>query len=143
MPNKSKGTRRTYLHELSKINKNLDFTSIINLDTPLNTNKNTEQLTLFVAEEKVRDVLNHFQSTYQEFHILTYKIDEAYQILGIMHYLPNPENNIAYEVANLSEYVSGAELTDEEREVIAPDQESDIIDPAEFDIGIFKEEESI
>lgn len=56
-----------------------------------------------------------------------------------MHYLPNPENNIAYKIEDLSKYISGAELTDEEREIIAPEQDNDIIDPAAFDIGIFEE----
>lgn len=58
-----------------------------------------------------------------------------------MHYLPNPDNNIAYRVENLSKYISGAELTDEEREIIAPAPEKDLIDPVEFDIGIFEEKE--
>ncbi|WP_096271250.1 spr1630 family ClpXP-sensitive toxin [Paucisalibacillus globulus] len=142
LPNNSniKGSRRTYLHELSKINKDLDFTTTTT--SPINTKNHSEQLTLFISEDQVKDELNHFQSTYHEFRILTYKIDEAYQISEIMHYLPNPENNIAYKIEDLSEYITGAELSDEEREVIAPEQENDIIDPAAFDIGIFKEEQS-
>lgn len=59
-----------------------------------------------------------------------------------MHYLPNPENNIAYRIEDLSEYISGSELTNEERDIIAPEQDNGIIDPAAFDIGIFEEEES-
>lgn len=85
--------------------------------------------------------LNEFKSEYNEFHILTYEIDHAFQISKIMHYLPNPANNIAYEVEDLSLYISGAELTDEEREVIAPELVDDLVDPEAFDIGIFEEEE--
>lgn len=58
-----------------------------------------------------------------------------------MHYLPNPDDNIAYRIEDLSTYISGADLTDEERKVIAPEPDSDLIDPAEFDIGIFEDEE--
>jgi len=77
---------------------------------------------------------------YDEFHILTYEIDKALQISKIIHYLPNPQNNIAYEIEDLSRYIAGAELTDEERSIIAPEQEHDIIDPAAFDIGILDKE---
>lgn len=89
----------------------------------------------------MKDELNYFQSFYSEFHILTHKIDEAYQVSEIMHYLPNPEDNIAYEIEDLSKHISGSELTDEEREIIAPEQDNGIINPGEFDIGIFEEDE--
>ena len=138
--NQSKGHRRTYLHELSKINQNLDFKSF-----PYETFDSItqgKQLSLFVTEKQIKDQIEHFQTQYNEFHILTYKIDEAYQISEIIHYLPNPNDNIAYEIENLSDYISGAELTDEERDIIAPELDNDdIMDPAAFDIGIFEEDE--
>ena len=138
--NQSKGHRRTYLHELSKINQNLDFKSF-----PYETFDSStqgKQLSLFVTEKQIKDQIEHFQTQYNEFHILTYKIDEAYQISEIIHYLPNPNDNIAYEIENLSDYISGAELTDEERDIIAPELDNDdIMDPAAFDIGIFEEDE--
>ncbi|MCZ0704476.1 hypothetical protein J2T56_002998 [Natronobacillus azotifigens] len=142
IPNKNnKGPRRTYLHELSKINQNLEF-PFDAYSQP--SSQNNEQLSLFVPDKQIKDELGHFQSSYNEFHILTYKIDDAYQISEIMHYLPNPDNNKAYKIEDLSEYISGSELTDEEREIIAPEQDNDIIDPAAFDIGILEdgEEES-
>lgn len=140
LPNqqKSKGHRRTYLHELSKINQGIEFS----FDNQYQlSSEQGEQLSLFVSEEQIKDELEQIQNTYDEFHILTYKIDDAYQISEIMHYLPNPENNIAYRIENLSKYISGSELTDEEREVIAPEQDSGIIDPAAYDIGIFDDED--
>lgn len=140
LPNKNSGRehRRTYLQELSKINKGLEFPSEENY--PKITGEQSVQLSFFVPENQIKDELDQFQSLYNEFHILTYKIDEAYQISKIMHYLPNPANNIAYPIEDLSKYISGAELTDEEREIIAPEPDSDLIDPEAFDIGIFKEE---
>ena len=139
LPNqqKSKGPRRTYLHELSKINQHIEFTSDYQ---PKSEYEITEQLSLFIPEKQIRDDLEKIQKDYNEFHILTYSIDDAYQISEIIHYIPNPTNNIAYRIEDLSKYISGAELTDEEREVIAPDQDSDIIDPAAYDIGIIEDE---
>jgi len=57
-----------------------------------------------------------------------------------MHHLPNPYDNIAYEIADLSSYISGAELTDEERSVVAPAKDS-FIDPVAYDFGILDQEE--
>lgn len=140
LPSKiNNGHQRTYLHELSKINKRLDFSS--QNQSQGNTNRRNVQLSFFVLENQVKDELNEFKSEYNEFHILTYKIDRAFQISKIMHYLPNPADNIAYEVENLSDHISGAKLTDEEREVIAPELVEDLIAPEAFDIGIFDEEE--
>ncbi len=127
---------RTYLHELSKINNGLFPQSEEKL-----TFEHPKQLSLFVAENQIKEELDHYQ-TYDEFHILTYELDDAYQIAKIMHYLPNPEDNIAYKIEELSSYISGAELTDEEREVIAPTANEEIIDPAAFDIGIFEEKQN-
>lgn len=135
-----KGRRRTYLHELSKINEKLHFTS--NTDTQSeHFNLANEQLSLFVSEKQAHEDLKPARSLYNEFHILTYKIGRAFQISEIIHYLPNPKNNIAYRIADLSNYISSRELTDEERDIIAPEQHAGIMDPAAFDIGIFEEED--
>ncbi|WP_080872031.1 hypothetical protein [Oceanobacillus timonensis] len=134
-----KKAKRTYLHELSKINKHLDFTHTSkNVNHP---NEMSEQLSLFMTDRQAKEELTNLQTTYNEFHILTYKIDEAYQISDITHYLPNPDDNKAYMIEDLSEYISGSELTDEERDIIAPEQDDDIIDPAAFDIGILEEDQ--
>ncbi|MBM0065437.1 spr1630 family ClpXP-sensitive toxin [Alkalicoccobacillus gibsonii] len=134
------GRKRTYLHELSQINKNATFSSS-HEDTQVAEVNHSEQLSLFVTENQVKDELEHSKSYYNEFHILTYRLDDAFQIDEIMHYLPNPANNIAYEVEDLSHYIVGAELTDEERKVVAPDASEDLLDPAAFDIGILEEED--
>lgn len=134
---KNKGARRTYLHELSKINSKI-FSSNNIQDFSIANNK---QLAFLVLENQVKEELEEVQSSFDELHILTNEIDKAYQISKIMHYLPNPTNNIAYEVDNLSNYILGAELTDEERKVVAPEQKRGILDPSAFDIGIYVEDE--
>lgn len=143
LPNNSdkKARHRTYLQELSTINKNLTFSSLQQSSDKGQQPRVVEQLSFWVIERQVRDELETFTSSYDQFHILTYALDEAYQISEIMHYLPNPADNIAYIIEDLSHLISGAELTDEEREVIAPEMAEDIMDPAAFDIGIFDEEE--
>lgn len=139
IPGKEQGKSRTYLHELSKINRYIEF-------SPKYKPKKLEQETkkqlsyLHVAEKGVSEQLELFRSEYESFHILTYELDAAQQITKIMHYLPNPHDNIAYEIADLSDYISGAELTDEERSVVAPEKDS-FIDPAAYDFVILDEEE--
>ncbi|MMZ61264.1 hypothetical protein D1872_234040 [compost metagenome] len=142
LPTKKKGPRRTYLHELSKINKDLDF-------PPSPQIKAEEQycvqlsMPFYISNSQISNELESFKTSYSEFHILTYALDEAYQISEIKHYLPNPSNNIAYLVEELSNFISGAELTDEDREVIAPELNDDIMDPEAFDIGILDDEQEI
>lgn len=143
LPNDSgkKGPRRTYLHELSKINKDLAFPSTRQSSKRGKETERVEQLSLFILESRVRDELEDFTSSYNQFHILTYALDEAYQISEIRHYLPNPNDNVAYLVEDLSDFISGAELTEEDRDVVAPEMNDDVMDPAAFDIGIYEEEQ--
>ncbi|OKP82253.1 MULTISPECIES: hypothetical protein [unclassified Paenibacillus] len=143
LPNNStkKGERRTYLHELSKINRNLTFSPTGNSSKEASKNELVEQISFWIVESRVKEELENFNSYYNQFHILTYELDEAYQVSEIKHYLPNPSDNIAYLVEDLSDFISGADLTDEDREVVAPELNEDIMDPAAFDIGIFEDEQ--
>ncbi|WP_028594589.1 hypothetical protein [Paenibacillus assamensis] len=145
LPNHSEkhGPRRTYLHELSKINGDLTFSPSQRSSRIRKESERVEQLALWVSNDQVRMDLETFKSSYTQFHILTYSLDDAYQVSEIMHYLPNPHDNIAYLVDDLSDFILGAELTDEERELIAPEMNEDIMDPAAFDIGIFEDEQHI
>ncbi|RJG23757.1 hypothetical protein [Paenibacillus thiaminolyticus] len=139
--NGKKGPRRTYLHELSKINKDLAFPSIRQSSKRGKETERVEQLSFLIVESQIRDELEKFTSSYNQFHILTYGLDEAYQISEIIHYLPNPNDNIAYFVEDLSDFISGAELTEEDRDVVAPEMNDDVMDPAAFDIGIYEDEQ--
>src|SRR5690625_2054 len=138
IPSKEQGKLRLYLHELSKINQYVEFSPSYK---PKKIQKESNrQLSFLYTEKAVSEQLELFKSKYESFHILTYTLDAAQQITKIMHYLPNPSDRIAYEIADLSNYISGAELTEEERSVIAPERE-DFIDPDAFDIGIFEVDE--
>lgn len=129
------------MHELSKINQKLKLTPTQQYPKEQEETERYEQISFFMSESQVRGELESFKSSYNEFHILTYALDEAYQISEIMHYLPNPDDNIAYLIEDLSSLISGADLTEEDREVIAPEMNEDIMDPAAFDIGILEEEQ--
>lgn len=136
---KKHGNSRTYLHELSKINQHIEFNSEYKSKTA--QQKPKKQLSyLSVSEELISEQLELFRSEYESFNILTYQLDGAQQISKIMHYLPNPTDNIAYEIKDLTDYISGATLTDDERSVIAP-EEDDFIDPIAFDFSILDEEQ--
>lgn len=45
-------------------------------------------------------------------------------------------------VEDLSKYISGAALTDNERKIVAPEPDDGLIDPRDYDIGIFEDEEN-
>ncbi|MCF7758225.1 hypothetical protein MKY66_01255 [Paenibacillus sp. FSL R5-0766] len=139
----NKGAFRTYLHDLSKINNDLEFSLIQPRRNEHGELERVEQLSFPISESqvsRVKEELEHLASTYNEFHILTYAIDDAYQISKVQHYLPNPNDNIAYFIEDLSDLISGAELDDSEREALTPDVE-DIVDPAAYDIEILEGEQ--
>ncbi|MFC6653992.1 DUF5986 family protein [Paenibacillus rhizoplanae] len=137
----NKGSHRTYLHELSKINKGVEFSKFQPVVDDGEVTERYEQLSFFVSENQVKEELENFQSSFTEFHILTYTLDEAYQISEVKNYLPNPTDNVAYLVEDLSDFIFGAELTNEDREVVAPEMGEEIMDPAAYDIGILEEDQ--
>lgn len=139
-PNRSKGRTRSYLHELSKINHHITFPNTKQIQAEF-TNSGSEQLVLYIPGTSIDDELESIKSTFEEFHVITYKIDASYQISEIIHYLPNPDDNIAYKIENLTKYISGAELSDMEREIIAPVAGHDILDLPAFDIFISDDDE--
>lgn len=134
-----KGPRRTYLNELAKLNNHINFLHTRQLEL-LEDAPTSQQISFKLKESLIKDELDKIHHNYNEFHILTFKTDEALQISEVKHYLPNAKDNIAHLVDDLSPLISGAELTDEEREIIAPEIDEILIDPALFDIGIAEED---
>lgn len=137
-----KGAKRTYLHELSKINSDISFEQFgtYQVTDHFGDVNFLEQPSFFTSEEMAKSDLQNLNKMYNEFHILTYTIDDAFQISEIKQYLPNPENNKAYLIDNLSDFISGAELGSEERDVLAPESQEEIYYPGAYDIGILSEE---
>lgn len=136
--------RRTYLYELSEINRNLTFSEKHLIRKNGKKTEEVEQLSLFTSKSLMAAELEKVKAAaYTQFHIITYSIDDSYQIAEIMNYLPNPHDNIAYLVEDLSHFISGAELTDDERGVIAPEAGDENLDPDAFDIGILEDQQLI
>ncbi|SEN53719.1 hypothetical protein SAMN04489762_2476 [Terribacillus saccharophilus] len=129
--------RRTYLHELSKINSELEFPTI---DLSKHTKvEQQEQLSLFVTKSEVIEELLQFKKEFNEFHILTYQLDDAYQLSEILHYLPNPATNVAYLIEDLTDYISGADLSEEDREAVSPSSQGMERTAEQYDIGILED----
>lgn len=137
IPGQSRGNSRTYLQELALINREIKFSEDNKPDTskPLNQG---ESLLSYIRKDQISEQLTLFKSKYHSFHVLTYQLDRVQQVSQIMHYAPNPANNIAYLIEDLSDYISGATLTEEERLMIAPENEGDQFDPEVFDLGILE-----
>lgn len=139
IPGKNQGHARTYLQELAKINQHIEFPSV-NKQIESQLSETNQKPLLFLSEHAVMEQLELFKSEYKSFHILTYQLNTTQEIAAVMHYLPNPADNIAYKVEDLTDFISGAELSDQDRSVIGKER-NDIVDPTEFDFAIIKEEE--
>jgi hypothetical protein len=100
-----------YLKKLSKINSNVDF-----------PNKHT----LFSEDPEVPEFLSIFDDTllkslestevlrlqdeYDKFYIVTYEIDQVYMISKIHVWMPNPNDNKAYLVDDLSNLINSSSV---------------------------------
>lgn len=92
-----------YLEKLMNINNNIPFNDIklaidetnqleLIEDVPLTENDNQE--------------ISKLRYHYDRFYIFTYEIDENYMISNISLFMPNPHNNKAYKIADLTNYIS-------------------------------------
>jgi len=57
--------------------------------------------------EDVNKEIAKLKSKYKRFYIVTYKIDESQQIEQIGLWMPNPVNNKAYLIEDLTKYING------------------------------------
>lgn len=138
LPRSEGGRATAYLEELAKMNGHIEFP--VEKQMHLEENKENELTAAsYVPAKQVSTQLDLFKNKYTSFHILTYELDEANQLRKVMHYLPDPLQNIAHLVEDLSSYISGAELSWEERNILEPDHVEEVIGSDSFDLGIFKE----
>ncbi|WEG13309.1 hypothetical protein PU629_02785 [Pullulanibacillus sp. KACC 23026] len=95
----------TYLKKLSRINENVEFPEEYSL---FDESHEFEMLSIFddqVLKSLEDDEVTQLQKEYSKFYIVTYEIDEAFLISKIQLWMPNPVNNIAYLVEDLSELI--------------------------------------
>lgn len=133
IPESSQGNSLTYLQELAKMNQGIDFSTKYQLEESYDLDQGN--LTLTYTETQKSEQLPLLRSEYDSFHILTYQLDRAHQIKQIMHYLPDPVDNVGYLLKDLSNYITGNELTREERIVLASGEPEEYFEPKVFDLG--------
>lgn len=135
-----RGRKSAYMEEFININRNIEFPR-----TTKNSNK-SRQLELF--EEIPFDVISKETAlentkSYDRFYIVTYEIDEDYLISQILLWMPNPENNKAYLVQDLSELINSKSShnieIEEETKAILKSSEIEP-DASLFDIQIVDDE---
>jgi hypothetical protein len=106
-----KGLTRTsessYISNLTNINSPIDFPDMV--EYSLQGQSTQLQLELLEDVQAVQidsnDTLEISQQ-YNRFYIVTYEIDSEFLINEIKLWMPNPANNKAYLVENLSEYIN-------------------------------------
>ncbi|MFX0560731.1 hypothetical protein TEPIDINF_002165 [Tepidibacillus infernus] len=114
-----------YLKKLSKINQNIQFPTEPTLfmdETDVH-----KSMTLFddaVMKSLLDSDVAKLQQEFNKFYIITYEIDQANMIASIKVWLPNPENDKAYLVEDLTDLIntSSIDLTDLDTSVLENDQ---------------------
>lgn len=140
---RSKTKKVAYMNELIRINENIDF--------PINTNKNRDnqsiQLALFDEIPFLslsKEEASQLAKQYNRFYIVSYEIDDNYFIDTIKLWMPNPINNKAYLVEDLTELINTKtshiiEIEDETKAILK--NSIDIPDASLFDIEIVEDED--
>lgn len=98
---KTRNNKSIYMNELMKINNDVNFTAI---EEQMN-NPISKQLTLFDEnrmEVISREEISGITSEYDKFYIVTYSIDENHLISQIKLWMPNPHDNKAYLIDDLT-----------------------------------------
>lgn len=126
-------SQRTYLHELSRLNQHIIFSDDHKEPSFVFEEEMQQGEFDFGLEQNQGSPAADFFSHINEFHILTYALDSHHQMSEIMHYLPNPDDNLAYVVEDLSPLITGAELSEDDRRIFAPDEDEYMRYIAEFE----------
>lgn len=132
--------KKQYLEGLMNINSDIDFGHIENQTTSRFKTIQLELSDLFVDEKESR-AIKQLESKFERFYIITYTIDEAHNISKISLYMPNPVNNKAYLIEDLTVYIKADQISqvdEETREILVAGASSD-----DFGYGIEIVEEDI
>lgn len=132
-----KSKKSAYMDEFIKINRGIEFPRGV-------SNKSGHSLQLELFEDYPLEWLNqefvfHTARQYSRFYIVTYEIAEDFLINTIKIWMPNPINNKAYPVQDLSELINTkpSHIIEIEEETKAILQNSEFVpDASLFDIEI-------
>lgn len=142
---KRKKNDENYLKKLSRVNWKINFP-----ETPTLLPKekgSVEFLTLFDDNtmKSLEDTeVSRLKEEYDKFYIVTYEIDEAFMISKISVWMPNPNDEKAYLVEDLTELINNSSVEFDDVDLTA--LESDEMDynydsPAAIDFDIFHDDE--
>lgn len=118
---------KAYLEDLMNINSDIDFGHIENQATSRIETIQLELSDLFVDETESR-AIKQLENEFERFYMITYTIDEAHNISKISLYMPNPINNKAYFIEDLTVYIKSDQIiqVDEEtRDILVASAPSD------------------
>ena len=144
--NKKRNTdEENYLKKLSRINRNIDF---------------PEELSFFPKETAIPEFMSildesvlksledtevtRLQKDYDKFYMVTYAIDQAFMISTIQVWMPNPVDNKAYLVDDLTEFIENSPIDfgNVDTTVLEEDNmEYDYESPTAVDFDIFHEDD--
>jgi len=124
---RTRNKKISYMEELMQINSGVDFNYI-----PSDVIEPSTQLELELIEdvrlsENDNLEISKIKSNYDRFYIVTYKIDEGQQIEEIRLWMPNPVNNKAYLIDDLTLYVNASHALDidDELKTVLTNNDSD------------------
>lgn len=130
-----RSSKMSYMENLMKINKNIKFNEAE--FSPLEVGQ-LELLEDTPLTQDDNDEISKIESNYNRFYIVTYNIDENHLISNISLFLPNPYDNKAYHVEDLTTYISEAPVLNIEEDLkheLSKSQEIDEVHSAHlFDI---------
>ncbi|MBP2241567.1 hypothetical protein J2Z40_002130 [Cytobacillus eiseniae] len=104
---RTRSNKASFMANLTNINSSIEFPEVI---PPHQIGQSTQlQLELLedmqVVQINSKDTLE-ISKQYDRFYIVTYEVDSAFLIREIKVWMPNPVNNKAYLVENLSKYIN-------------------------------------
>lgn len=134
--------RMSYMENLMRINAGVDFSKVRTVRP--GDSIQLELLEENILSEKENLEIAKIETSFDRFYIITYEIDESQLIGRISLFMPNPSDNKAYFVDDLTSYIDPdfIQIDDELKEALANDIDTDDnYDAYRFDIGINKEDE--
>lgn len=128
----------SYMEKLMEINSNIDFESV---ETEALTF--AQQLSLFEEKklsESDNEAISSVGKDFDRFYIITYSLDENQMISKISLFMPNPSDNKAYLIDDLTDYMNSLpaiEIGTELKEILVQNiEDDDNYSAINFDIAI-------
>lgn len=129
-----------YMKRLSKINEDIYFPEKQSLFT-----KEQERQMMLFGDKTIKE-LDKTEETrlleeFNRFYIVTYDTDDSFAISTISLLMPNPKDDIAYEIEDLSEYIGTSSVSFEDTDFEVLTKESEAPDTPAAEYGIVTEQE--